>query len=163
MTVAKLIINSIFDKRDSCLYMLQQWYFSATSFCFLVPLVLGIDNLDLHAWSASHWFPLDLTDPAISSVQHGFSRSMCRTVRGQYRQGKLNCAWTSCREGCTHEVYNCWQLEVGDTISGSWIKSFLWGGVQYLQWEPDCRGDKAGQVIPQCEGLRLSSNSGVWR
>ena len=65
--------------------------FSATSFCFLVPLVL---------------------DPAISSLHHQFVRSTCSTTRGRYRQGKQNCDWTSCREGCTHEVYNCWQIEV---------------------------------------------------
>ena len=55
-------------------------------------------------------------DPAISSVQHGFTRSLCHTVRGQYSQGKQHCAWTSCREGCTHEVYTCWQLEVSTSI-----------------------------------------------
>ena len=51
-------------------------------------------------------------DPAIASLQHQFSRTTCQTVRGRYRQGKVNCNWTSCREGCTHEVYNCWQIEV---------------------------------------------------
>ena len=52
------------------------------------------------------------SDPAIASLQHQFSRTTCQTVRGRYRQGKVNCGWTSCREGCTHEVYNCWQIEV---------------------------------------------------
>ena len=24
--------------------------------------------------------------------------------------GKNNCIWSSCREGCTKEVYTCWQV-----------------------------------------------------
>ena len=43
-------------------------------------------------------------DPAISSLQHNFVRADCRTVRGGYREGKQSCDWSSCREGCTHEV-----------------------------------------------------------
>ena len=28
--------------------------------------------------------------------------------------GKLNCSWSSCREGCTKEIFKCWQvLRVG--------------------------------------------------
>lgn len=65
--------------------------FSCVSFCFLVPFVI---------------------DPAISTLQHGFLPANCSTVRGEYREGKNNCIWSSCREGCTKEVYTCWQIEV---------------------------------------------------
>ena len=132
MVVAKLIINSIPDKNKSkCLFMLHlQDYFSATSFCFLVPLVLGIVfTLQMKCFSVI----LACPDPAISSVQHGFTRSLCRTVRGQYSQGKQHCAWTSCREGCTHEVYTCWQLEVSKSWSGgtSW---WWWWWALFMRW-----------------------------
>ena len=118
MTVAKLIINSIFsDKQEHSLSSREsKTDLSHVKTLFQRNLVLFPRASSARYFSISRCsvFPPDpdFPDPAISSVQHGFTRSLCRTVRGQYSQGKQHCAWTSCREGCTHEVYTCWQLEV---------------------------------------------------
>ena len=33
-----------------------------------------------------------------------------------YLIGISNCSWSSCRHGCTAEVYKCWQVEVNFTL-----------------------------------------------
>lgn len=37
---------------------------------------------------------------------------MCQTVYHQFLRGLSNCTWTSCREGCTAEVYSCYHVIV---------------------------------------------------
>ena len=61
------------------------------AFLFLVPFVL---------------------DPAISTLMHEFVDSpvTCRVSQVEVKHGKSNCKWSSCREGCTKEVYTCWQV-----------------------------------------------------
>ena len=66
------------------------------------------------------------------------TRTVRRTVRGEYRRGKPHCAWTSCREGCTHEVYNCWQIEVS-TVQCSTVQ---YSTVLYSTVSSDRRGQK---------------------
>lgn len=65
--------------------------FSAAGFCFLVPFYI---------------------DPALSTLQYSFLPTNCTTVTGHHLKGKQNCSWSSCREGCTKEIFNCWQVEV---------------------------------------------------
>ena len=38
-----------------------------------------------------------------------------------YLIGISNCTWSSCRHGCTAEVYKCWQVQVSSSL---------------LQWQP---------------------------
>ncbi len=60
-------------------------------FLFLVPFVL---------------------DPAISTLLHRFVEApvTCKVSSVNIFHGKTNCKWTSCREGCTSELYVCYQV-----------------------------------------------------
>ena len=108
MAFAKLIINSILTRTRASVFTCYTYKTIFQCNLLLFPRASSSRYLLMLCFSIIPLCP----DPAISSVQHGFTRSVCRTVRGQYSQGKQHCAWTSCREGCTHEVYTCWQIEV---------------------------------------------------
>jgi hypothetical protein len=53
-----------------------------------------------------------LLDPAIDTLVSSFEDGMCQTVYNQYLTGLSNCSWTSCREGCTADIYLCWHIIV---------------------------------------------------
>ncbi len=61
------------------------------TFLFLVPFVL---------------------DPAISTLMHEFVDApvTCKVSSVRIRHGKTNCNWTSCREGCTADMFICYQV-----------------------------------------------------
>lgn len=67
--------------------------FSVFSFLFLVPFVI---------------------DPAFTTIFMEFDETpaLCVTVNTERRQGVSNCSWSSCREGCTKEIYDCTQIRV---------------------------------------------------
>lgn len=68
------------------------------AFLFLVPFVL---------------------DPAISTLMHEFVDKpvTCRVSQVVVKHGKSNCTWSSCREGCTADMYQCYQASDIVTIS----------------------------------------------
>ena len=94
-------------------------FHSGVSFCFLVPLVV---------------------DPALSTLQHQFSQTVCTTVEGEYREGKAMCSWSSCREGCTHEVFTCWQIRVTYMLNTTSLPGKLYPNVKGCGYPPriDC-------------------------
>lgn len=53
-------------------------------------------------------------DPAISTLAADFSPQpvLCTTVRREDIAGIFNCTWSSCREGCTSDVYRCTHIYV---------------------------------------------------
>ena len=53
-------------------------------------------------------------DPAISTLSHDFidSPTLCTTSRREDRIGIFNCSWSSCREGCTSDMYKCTHIYV---------------------------------------------------
>ena len=63
------------------------------AFLFLVPFVL---------------------DPAISTLRHKFvdKAVTCKVTDVSVKQGKSQCLWSSCREGCTSDMYQCYQVRV---------------------------------------------------
>lgn len=67
--------------------------FSLFAFLFLVPFVI---------------------DPAFTTIFMKFNESpaLCMTVSTERLRGASNCSWTSCREGCTKELYQCTQILV---------------------------------------------------
>lgn len=71
--------------------------FSLFAFLFLVPFVI---------------------DPAFTTIfmQFDTHAAFCITVETEYHKGASNCSWTSCREGCTKEVYECTQIRVNYKI-----------------------------------------------
>ena len=66
---------------------------SVFAFLFLVPFVL---------------------DPAISTMTHDFKEEpvTCKVSNVAIIHGKSNCKWSSCREGCTADMYHCYQVRV---------------------------------------------------
>lgn len=71
--------------------------FSLFAFLFLVPFVI---------------------EPAFTTIFMQFDpvAALCQTVDTETRQGASNCSWSSCREGCTKEVYECTQIRVNYKI-----------------------------------------------
>nr|CAD7400002.1 unnamed protein product [Timema cristinae] len=71
--------------------------FSLFAFLFLVPFVI---------------------EPAFTTIFMEFDpvAAFCQTVDAETRQGVSNCSWSSCREGCTREVYECTQIRVNYKI-----------------------------------------------
>lgn len=67
--------------------------FSLFGFLFLVPFVI---------------------EPAFTTIFMEFDENpaSCVTVEVLHFRGVSNCSWTSCREGCTREVYECTQIRV---------------------------------------------------
>ncbi|KAL3290139.1 hypothetical protein HHI36_023504 [Cryptolaemus montrouzieri] len=67
--------------------------FSLFSFLFLVPFVI---------------------DPAFTTIFMEFDETpvLCLTVKSERRLGVSNCSWTSCREGCTRDMFDCTQILV---------------------------------------------------
>jgi len=66
---------------------------SVFAFLFLVPFVL---------------------DPAISTLRHDFVDDpvTCKVTNVSVKEGKSQCKWSSCREGCTADMYHCVQVRV---------------------------------------------------
>ncbi|CAB4070464.1 unnamed protein product [Lepeophtheirus salmonis] len=56
-------------------------------------------------------------DPAWATLQADFDPipRKCVTISGLYIEGKSNCHWSSCEEGCTKTIFNCWQITVNYT------------------------------------------------
>lgn len=67
--------------------------FSLFAFLFLVPFVI---------------------EPAFTTILMQFSEipATCITTDTESMRGVSNCSWTSCREGCTKEIYECTQIRV---------------------------------------------------
>ena len=76
------------------------------AFLFLVPFVL---------------------DPAISTLMHEFVDSpvTCRVSQVEVKHGKSNCKWSSCREGCTADMFQCYQVssKFSDEMNILWRNS----------------------------------------
>ncbi|KAI9579217.1 hypothetical protein GQX74_004689 [Glossina fuscipes] len=53
-------------------------------------------------------------DPAISTLSHDFIEqpTLCTTTRRENLIGIFNCSWSSCREGCTSDLYRCVHIYV---------------------------------------------------
>ena len=51
-------------------------------------------------------------DPALLTLVLQFRQARCTTQDSAFLVGISNCSWTSCRLGCTREIYKCWQVQV---------------------------------------------------
>lgn len=53
-------------------------------------------------------------DPAISTLASNFVDipTLCTTTRREDLSGIFNCTWSSCREGCTSDMYKCTHIYV---------------------------------------------------
>ena len=55
-------------------------------------------------------------DPALLTLVLRFRPARCVTKNQAFLIGISNCSWTSCRLGCTREIYQCWQIQVKNSI-----------------------------------------------
>jgi hypothetical protein len=53
-------------------------------------------------------------DPAVSTLMADFDPEAvtCETSQVEYLAGLGNCSWSSCREGCTSDLYRCTHVTV---------------------------------------------------
>ena len=58
-------------------------------------------------------------DPAISAILADFhpEHSLCSVVSAEVFVGISSCAWSSCSEGCTRDLYKCFQIRVNYTTN----------------------------------------------
>lgn len=54
-------------------------------------------------------------DPALLTLVLRFRQARCVTRNQAFLIGISNCSWTSCRLGCTREIYRCWQIQVSSS------------------------------------------------
>ncbi|XP_055373389.1 protein tipE [Condylostylus longicornis] len=82
--------------------------FSLFSFLFLVPFVI---------------------DPAFTTIFMQFDENpaLCITYQTIQLSGTKNCTWSSCREGCTRDIYNCTQIRVNYKLNlHNYTDEFNW-------------------------------------
>lgn len=58
-------------------------------------------------------------DPAISAILADFhpEETLCSVVSAELFVGISSCAWSSCSEGCTRDLYKCFQIKVNYTAA----------------------------------------------
>ncbi|XP_014242825.1 protein tipE [Cimex lectularius] len=90
----------------------QKLWFYATSFFTMSAVSAGSSLLFL--------VPL-YVDPAISTLVADFTPRpvTCTTTRKEDHSGIFNCSWSSCREGCTSDMYRCTHIYVNYTPFGN--------------------------------------------
>lgn len=88
----------------------QRVWFYATAVLALTAMSAGSSLLFL--------VPL-YVDPAISTLTHHFVDVpvQCVTTRREDLTGIFNCTWSSCREGCTSDMYRCTHIYVSYTTT----------------------------------------------
>ena len=92
---------------------------------------------------AAIWF----IDPAMLTLVLQFREARCTTSASAYLIGISNCSWTSCRHGCTREIYKCWQIEVKfDFIEGTSPHQPPWAPL--TNWNDD-DWDQGGELAAE--------------
>lgn len=105
----------------------QRVWFYTTSLVALTAVSAGSSLLFL--------VPL-YVDPAISTLRADFTPAgLCTTVRSEQRSGMFNCTWSSCREGCTSDLYRCWHIFV--THGNASEESVLLVNIKGCGYPPD--------------------------
>jgi len=100
------------EKRTKgCKQFLEDQWSKLTTWLLEVEMgvVWGVASLSIISFIfASIWY----IDPALLTMVMQFQAADCTTVQSAYLIGISNCSWSSCRHGCTAEVYKCWQVQV---------------------------------------------------
>ncbi|QQP50831.1 Protein tipElike, partial [Caligus rogercresseyi] len=66
----------------------------------------------------------------------------CSVSEVAYRQGLGNCSWSSCREGCTRDVYTCFQVSVTyRDLQGAPAEGFLFVNARGCGYPPKVKCD----------------------
>ncbi|XP_071514494.1 protein tipE-like [Panulirus ornatus] len=53
-------------------------------------------------------------DPSISTLMANFDPKpvVCKTIQSDHLYGTVNCSWSSCKHGCTTDIYECDQIYI---------------------------------------------------
>lgn len=87
---------------------------------------------------AAIWF----IDPALLTLVLQFRQARCSTKYSEFLVGITNCSWTSCRLGCTREVYKCWQVKVDyEFVSGTSPYAPPWSPISSFESESNAVSD----------------------
>lgn len=114
--------------------------FSLFGFLFLVPFVI---------------------EPAFTTIMMEFDEypASCVTVEIEHFKGASNCSWTSCREGCTKEVYECTQIRVNYKV---FPRSNSTNDTMYEDDDIDADAEVAdGDLLEISDGKRKVANEAV--
>ena len=86
---------------------LTLFFCSFSVFVFLIPFVI---------------------DPAVAVLRADFSPEPadCRVLTASYRLGVSRCAWASCREGCTRDIFECHQVRSDGQKLEKFMSTFRW-------------------------------------
>lgn len=86
------------------------WFYSTLSFAMIA----------VGSGSALLFLVPLYVDPAVSTLLADFATEpvRCTTVRREELAGLYNCTWSSCREGCTSDVYRCTHIYVEYRVPG---------------------------------------------
>ena len=60
-----------------------------------------------------------VVDPAVLHIQADFDPNpvQCELVEAVFKIGLSACSWSSCMEGCTRELFKCFQVRKSSKIS----------------------------------------------
>lgn len=96
------------------------WFYSTLSFAMIA----------VGSGSALLFLVPLYVDPAVSTLLADFVPEpvQCTTVRREQLAGLYNCTWSSCREGCTSDVYNCSHIYVAYRTSADGVSGAGGGG-----------------------------------
>lgn len=102
----------------------QRVWFYTTSIVALTAVSAGSSLLFL--------VPL-YVDPAISTLVADFVENpvTCITTRREDHSGIFNCSWSSCREGCTSDLYKCTHIYVSYSGYAMTTPSVTFNGTQF--------------------------------
>ena len=56
--------------------------------------------------------------------------------------GKTNCSWSSCREGCTIEIFKCHQIRVTYTPKRNYENNTMVDEIEEIEWAKLARTEK---------------------
>lgn len=127
--------------------------FSLFAFLFLVPFVI---------------------EPAFTTIMMEFDErpAFCVTVEIERFKGVSNCSWTSCKEGCTKEVYECTQIRVNykvfernatnDTIYDDEDGVDLTTGDDDTHRIAGSSSDNSNSHLKVSDGKTLSKSTSTW-
>ncbi|KAK3873053.1 hypothetical protein Pcinc_021905 [Petrolisthes cinctipes] len=72
--------------------------------------VILMATLSVPGFYMTHYM---LLSPGLATYTSRLNPSVCTVVSNTVLEGKTNCSWTSCREGCTEtDLFKCWQVLV---------------------------------------------------
>jgi len=77
-------------------------------------VTLTFASIFIIAFSALMFLVPFVIDPSLAAIRADFVEKPveCKVVKSQYVLGVRNCTWSSCREGCTREIYECHHVHV---------------------------------------------------